>query len=324
MSRAAKRDPLVIGLIGILGIAVVLIGLFRLDDLPFVNSGQVGYRADFTDAGGLRTGDPVEISGIRVGAVRRIDIAANHVVIEFRVGGPVRLGSTTTAGIKVGSLLGAKYLEVEPHGSGRLAHGATIPLARTTAAYDVVEAFSQLTETAGAIDKKRVAQALDTIATTFAGSPSHVRGVLHGLATFSAAIASRDTEVKELLRHARGTTEVLARRRGDIGHLVSATNQVLAELATRRTAIHRLLVTTTALADQLDGVVTDNQATLNPALRDLHGVVTLLAQRQHQLGETVRNLDVFLRVFTNTLGSGRWFDAIIPNVGTAITLGGAR
>lgn len=323
MSAVRPRDPLRLGLIGTLAVVVVLLGLFRLDSLPFIGAGRVGYRADFADAGGLRSGDPVEISGVRVGAVSGIAIEADHVVISFRIRTHVHLGATTAAGVKVGSLLGAKYLELEPHGAGSLAHGATIPLNRTTAAYDIVEAFSQLTETAGEIDKKHVAEALNTIADTFAGSPSHVRGVLHGLADFSAAIADRDSEVKDLLRHARVTTEVLAKRRGDIGHLITASNKILGELSTRRAAIHRLLTTTTALAAELQGVVTDNQAALNPALNNLHGVIDMLAHRQAEISATVKNMDVFTRAFTNTVGSGAWFDAIIPNVGTRVTFGGA-
>lgn len=319
-----RRDPLFAALLGIVVIAVLVIGVFRVDALPFGSSRTTTYRAEFSDAGGLKPGDPVEISGIKVGTVRDIEVSSTHVLISFGVRHDIRLGGGSHAAVKVGSLLGAKYLEVEPSGTGRMDDGATIPLARTTPAYDIVEAFSQLTETAEEIDKNKVAQALDTITNTFRDSPAQIRGAMSGLADLSATIADRDSEVKDLLRHARVTTAVLAQRRGDIGDLLVSSRRLLAELDGRRAAIHRLLVTTTALADQLDGLVSDNQATLTPALNQLHGVVAMLQARQDQLRMTVKNMEIFTRVFTNTVGSGPWFDAIIPNLPTRVSIGSSK
>lgn len=321
MSRRTPRDPLSVAVLGLVMIAVLVLGAFRLDQLPFGSGRTETYRAAFTDAGGLKDGDPVEVSGIKVGTVRQITVSRTHVVIEFRVRHAIRLGEESRAAVKVGSLLGAKYLDIDPRGGGRLDAGALIPLERTTPAYDIVAAFAQLTETAEDIDKKAVAEALDTITSAFQDSPQEIRGAVRGLADLSTVIAERDDEVKELLRHARVTTEVLAERRGDIRKLLSASDLLLGELGGRREAIDRLLTTTSELARQLDGLVAENQATLAPALKQLHSVVAVLNARQAQLGLTIKNMENFTRVFINTVGTGPWFDGLIPNLPTRISIG---
>jgi phospholipid/cholesterol/gamma-HCH transport system substrate-binding protein len=318
-----RRDPLRAGVLGVLVLAALVLAVFRIDALP-IGGRTTTYRAELTDAGGLEAGDPVEVSGIEVGSVSGIDVDRTHVVVSFRVDHDVRLGRTSRAAVKVGSLLGAKYLELEPAGPGRLEGGAVIPLSRTTPAYDIVEAFEQLTTTTEEIDKAVVARALDAVSSTFRGTGEDVRGAVRGLADLSATIADRDAEVRELLAHARGTTQVLAERRGDVRALLRSTDLLLAELDARRDAIRRLLTTTSALTRELDGLVADNERTLTPALRELRGVVAVLEGRQKQLRSTLRNMEIFTRVFTNTIGSGPWFDALISNIPTRISLGGDR
>lgn len=317
-----RPDPLRVGLLGLLALVLVVIGIFRIDDLPFSGS-RTTYTAQFADASGLRSGDPVEISGVKVGSVTSIGIEKTQVLVEFRVDGEIRLGSDSSAAVKVGSLLGSKYLEIEPAGDGRLEDGV-IELARTKPAYDIVEAFAELTETTEDIDKVAVARALDTISETFRGSTGDTRGVIRGLADLSATVADRDQEVRELLQHARATTTELAGRRGDISKLLRNTSLLLGELGERRDAIHRLLTTTSTLSRQLRGLVADSQGTLTPALRDLQVVVASLDERQDELRATLKNMEIFSRVFTNTLGSGPWFDAVIPNLPTRISIGGGR
>lgn len=316
-------DPLRVGVLGLLGLVLVVLAVFRVDDLPFLG-GRATYTAVFADASGLKEGDPVEISGIEVGSVSSIGIAKTQVEVAFRIDDGVRLGQDSRAAVKVGSLLGSKYLEIVPAGTGRLPDDGVIPLGRTTPAYDIVEAFAELTETTEEIDKEAVASALDTISETFRGSTGDTRGVVRGLADLSATVADRDQEVRELLSRARRTTTELAGRRSDIDTLLRSTNLLLGELDARRDAIRGLLTTTTALSQQLRGLVSDNQATLTPALRDLQVVVASLEQRQDDLRATLTNMEIFSRVFTNTVGSGPWFDAIIPNLPTRISLGGNR
>ena len=95
----------------------------------------------------------------------------------------------------------------------------------------------------------------------------------------------------------------------------------------RRQLIDDILTNTQTLSAQLAGLVQDNTAALTPALTQLSTVTDIMSRNNEQLGATVANLAPFVRVFTNTLGNGRWFDSfvdnLIPGVVSSVLCGGA-
>lgn len=312
------RNPKWIATIGLVGSALLLALAFRASDLPWFAPDRTSYSATFSDAGGLRAGDPVQVAGVVVGEVESIDVEADHVVVDFEMDADIELGDRTTTAIQVGSLLGQKYLDVTPLGEGRLDAESTIPLERTTPAYDVVAAFEDLTDITAKVDADQLADSLDVLADTFRNSGPQVRGALRGLSRFSKVIASRDRELEELVEHADATAGVLDARRGDVVALIKASNLLLIELERRKAAVHALLVDTTALAEELRGLVADNQEALTPALRRLESVTRLLADHQRDLRAVVRNSHNYIATFNNVVGSGPWFDVVIPRLPNSV------
>jgi phospholipid/cholesterol/gamma-HCH transport system substrate-binding protein len=303
------RNPVVIGAVGLSVIAAMLLLAFNIDDLPLL-AGR-SYSAALTEAGGLKPGDDVRIAGVKVGKVTAVGLDGDHVRVDFRVGRSTRLGDKTTASVRIKTILGQKFLAVEPAGSGELHE---IPVGRTTPAYDVVEAFSDLGTTTGAIDTDQLAQALDTVSTTFRDSPEEVRAAVDGLGRLSRTIASRDAELRQLLEHANGVTGVLAARNKELVALLGDGDLLLQELRKRREAIHTLLVSTVTLSRELTGLVRDNRAAIRPALANLEKVLATLQANQDNLDRSIKLLAPFVRVFADTTGNGRWFDTYIQNI----------
>ena len=50
-------------------------------------------------------------------------------------------------------------------------------------------------------------------------------------------------------------------------------------------------------------------------------VTDILSRNRAALGQTINNLAPFVRVFTNTLGNGRWFDSFVDNLLPAVVGG---
>ncbi|MGW7261442.1 MCE family protein [Streptomyces sp. NPDC054834] len=320
------RNPVVIGAVGLTVLALLTVAAFNADSLPFIGGGRT-YSAAFSEAGGLRPGDEVRIAGVKVGKVEDVDLDGDHVKVTFKVKGDPRFGTQTGASIRVKTILGAKYLALSPKGPGQLKPGSEIPLGRTVSAYDVVQAFSDLTTTSEKVDTGRLAKALDTISTTFQDSPTEVRASIKGLSRISRTVASRDKALSELLRHAKGTTGVLADRSADFTALVDDGDKLFQEISKRRKAIHNLLKTSAALGIELSGLVEDNDKEIGPALGGLNHVVQMLERNQASLDRSVKLLAPYVRVFTNTLGNGRWFDSYVQNLVAAPVAprtGGAR
>jgi len=308
----SSRNPLPIGAIGLAVIMVLLWGAFNASKLPIIGSGTE-YTAYFTEDAGLIAGNDVRIAGVKVGTVTSTSLEKGEVKVRFKIKNAY-LGDQTTAAIKLKTLLGTKVLALDPAGTSKLNPDNSIPVSRTTTPFDVYPAFTQLTQTVEAINTTQLSKAFLTLADDFKGSPASVKPVLAGLTRLSTTIASRDAELRTLLSRARDVTGVLASRDQQLQLLLSDGGLLLDELNSRRDAIHSLLVNTTVLSQQLEGLVSDNQKTIGPMLDNLDGVLSLLQKNQDNLDRGLQLLAPFYRVFNNAVGNGRWFDNYIQNL----------
>jgi len=325
----SSRNPTVIGAIGLVAIGALLWAAFNAAKLPIIGGGTV-YSAQFSEAAGLRANDEVRVAGVKVGTVSSVGLEGDHVKVKFRVK-HAYIGDQSTLAIKIKTLLGAKYLAIDSLGDAKqktskeigppCSDGTLKSGCRTTSPYDIYPAFQQLTETVGDIDTAKLGQAFETLAETFQNTPESVRDVVSGLSRLSHTVASRDAQLRSLLAQAKNVTGVLADRDQQITKLLSDGNLLLGELTLRRDSIHALLQNTSLLTAQLEGLVSDNQATLKPALDQLHGVLQLLQDNQDSLDRGLAVLAPFYRVFANTLGNGRWFDTYIQNLSIPGLLG---
>ncbi|PZS32819.1 MAG: ABC transporter substrate-binding protein [Pseudonocardiales bacterium] len=309
MTLSRPRHPIAIGIAGLVVLALLATAAYNADNLPIIGGGTV-YTAQFSDAAGLRAGDPVYIAGVEVGRVTAVKLAGDRVRALLRVR-DAWLGDQTNAAIEIKSLLGARSVSLDPRGQRALDPRTPIPLARTASPYDVVEALSGLSGTLQQTDTAQLAQSLQTLADTFRATPADVRGTLNGLSRLSETIAGRDQQIHHLLAGTEALTGVLAGRNAEFERLLADGNLLLAEVRRRREAISALLTDVQALSVQLRGLVADNSAQLRPALQQLDRVAAVLQRNQLNLDRGLQLEPVFIRLFTNTLGNGRWFDNYI-------------
>jgi phospholipid/cholesterol/gamma-HCH transport system substrate-binding protein len=325
MARESKpfrdRNPVTIGAISLTVIAALVFLAFNAQSLPLIGGGTV-YRAQFSEAAGLKPDDPVRVAGVKVGQVESLALEDGAVTVEFRVKDAF-VGDRSEAAIKIETVLGAKYMALVPRGASELDPERPIPVDRTASPYDVVEAFADLSSTVQEIDTAQLAGSFEVLSETFTDTPDEVRASLQGLARLSDTIASRDAQLRELLSATRQVTQVLADRNGEFTQLILDSNVLLTEVQERRALIDSILTNTQELARQLSGLVADNREALTPALQQLSTVTDILSRNRAALAQTVTELAPFVRVFTNTLGNGRWFDSFVNDllptvVGTAV------
>ena len=94
--------------------------------LPFQETEVAGsdtYRleAAFTHLGDLRVGASVEVAGVPVGRVRKIELDERyHAAVTMDVKAGVRLSADTFASIRTKGLIGGKYVLLEPGGDERI------------------------------------------------------------------------------------------------------------------------------------------------------------------------------------------------------------
>lgn len=105
-------------LIGALVIVIAVLFLSYSYRVANVGAGSGGYEVSalFSGIGGLQAGDDVQISGVKIGSVSSVDLdpetylARVYIMIE----GDVQLPLDTAALISSESLLGGRFLALEP------------------------------------------------------------------------------------------------------------------------------------------------------------------------------------------------------------------
>lgn len=150
MKRYAMET--VVGIFVVIGIVCVGYMTIKLGKLPFFTDDGYSLSARFRSVSGLRMGSPVEVHGIQVGTVKRLDIDQEKemAVIRVHIRNDVTVFDDGSAAIKTSGLIGDKYVKIEPGGSGApLADGGWIT--ETSSPLDIEDiigkyAFGSVTE----------------------------------------------------------------------------------------------------------------------------------------------------------------------------------
>src|SRR6266540_605873 len=309
MKRLKDRNQATVGFVALVLIVLAVLAAFNADDLPIIGGGTT-YTAEFSESAGLKPGNEVRVAGVKVGDVRKVRLARNKVLVDFKLR-DVAIGDQSTVAIQIKTLLGDKYLAVTSFGDHPQSPNGVISRARTLAPFDIVPAVSQLSRTVDKIDTNQLAQSFQVISETFAHTPQSMRDALTGLSQLSATLSTRDAELARLLGNTAALSKTVADRDSQLQKLFADATLLLDELNRRRDAVAALLTGTRALAGQLQGLVADNQKQLKPALDELTKVTTILQRNQDNLSQSLHNLAPYVRMFNNVIGNGRWFEGYI-------------
>ena len=311
MKLFSERNPMVIGAVGLVSVFVLVLAALEWQKLPFLNQGRT-VSAYFADAGGLRTGNGVEVSGFPVGKVSSIDLDGPGVLVKFKVDNSIHLGNRTEAAIKTKGLLGSKILDVIPRGEGQLE--GTIPMDRTMSPYQLPDALGDLATTISGLNTDQLSGSLATLAKTFAHTPPDLRNAVQGVARFAQTLDERDAHLRTLLDNAAKATGVLAKRTDQVVSLVKDTNALLAQLRTQSAALDQIWMNISAASRQLQGFIAENRQELRPALDKLNGVLTIIDNRKERLQKAIPMVNAYVMSLGESVASGPFFKAYVVNL----------
>lgn len=181
--------------------------------------------AEVSRAYTLFPGSPVRVLGVEVGYIDdiRISEASNSVFIDLRVEEDVQLPADVAAIIIPETMLGERYVQLEPpYDSGpTMPDGGEIPRERTVVPREFDEVLSSLNQFVGGLDPDEVARLVTNLAEVLDANGAQFGETLdsaHGainvlqdndedlirlaqrLSELNQTIASRDTEIAQLLR----------------------------------------------------------------------------------------------------------------------------
>ena len=254
-----RAQPVPIGAVGLLVIAVLLCPGFQRLEPAAHRRRRPTYSAAFSEAGGLKPDDDVRIAGVKVGKVdrgrprRRPRPGRLH-------GSPsdAAFGPQTGASIRMKTILGQKYLALEPAGAGparrRTARsrcrGRVAPTTSSTRSPTSPRRPSDRHRPAGQVPETSSPPSSRT------ARPDVKAAARRAVAACPAPSPAATTSCAGCSPRANSVTG--ARRRAATSRsstLIKDADLLLVELDARRDAIHTLFLNTSALAQQLTGLV---------------------------------------------------------------------
>lgn len=300
------------GLIGSVLIVAGVLSAQNYDRIPYVAAHRE-YRAYFSEAAGLKPGAPVQVAGIQVGKISNLELRGDKVLVQFSAEG-VRLGNQTEAAIKTKTVLGAKFIELRPRGAVELGPNDSIGVEHTSTPYVLPDTLGDLTKAISGLNTDDLTAALRVLSSSIDAAQPQLATALDGVARLSDSVGSRDQLLRDLLSHASGVTQVLAKRSDQLNQLVLDGNTLFAALDARKSAIATLLTNLSAVSNQLRTVVAENRDQLGPVLDRFNSVLDLLDNRKTEIQKSLKLLTQYAQSLGESVASGPFFKAYVVNL----------
>ncbi|MCT7658441.1 MCE family protein [Mycobacterium deserti] len=298
-----------------LGVVAVTVVALLIGAMLLVKVAGVGYRhytAHFLQAAALQVGNPITIAGIPVGEVTSMELAGDHVEAGLRVRGDVPLGAQSRAIIKITTILGSRYLSLQPAGEGSVPDN-TFDLEHTDVPYDLQEALADVTTTYEQVDSDRFAETLGILGKQLQTLPPVIPQALTNTHRLSTIIAERRDQLGSLLETTETVTNTLHRQQATIGSLIRQGNTLVGEFVTRRATFHAMMDALTNLVETLSGIVIDDRPELEDLLRNVRELSGMLGKHDDLLRSTLQSGPVALRGLANATGTGNAVGFNAPN-----------
>jgi virulence factor Mce-like protein len=298
-----------------LGVTAIAVVAVLIGAMLIVKVADVGYRqytARFQQAAALKAGNPITVAGFPVGEVKSMKLAGDHVEAKLKVRNDVALGEDSRAVIKVTTILGSRYLALQPAGSGSLPDN-TFDLTHTEVPYDLQEALGDVTTTFEQVDSDKFAQTLSILGNQMSGLPAVVPQALQNTHTLATIIADRRDQLGSLLETTNLVGNTLRRQQSTIGNLVNQGNDLIGEFVTRRASFQAMLAALTNLVQTLSGIVVDDRPQLEQLLTNLRDLSDMLGKHDDLLRSVLQSGPVALRGLTNATGTGNAVELYVSN-----------
>jgi phospholipid/cholesterol/gamma-HCH transport system substrate-binding protein len=294
-----------------------------------INQATVTYRALFTDASGLRPGDDVDISGVRVGRVTGEKLAGpagtcgngqhypDDALVTFEIDKTQRFTTAASANIRYEDLLGARFLAIEQAKPSpqQMATGSTFCPSNTSPALSLTELFDGFEPLFNALTPKQANQLASDVVAVFQGEGGGITALLTNIATLTKNLSDRDGLIGQVIDNLDVVIGGVAQHSGDLATLINELQSLTSGLSADRHQIADSLNGLNDVATSLNGLISKGEPVLHHDIGDLYLVAGTLVKNQKTLQAAVQALPKGAAAFTRALGYGSWLNGYICSLG---------
>ena len=300
------------------GVLVVTIG-----NLDFGTTRE--YRAEFTDATGVVKGDDIRIAGVKVGTVKKVEIAdRTRALVTFSVQDTTALSTATRADIRYRNLVGQRYIALSNQigDSARLAEGATIPVTRTSPALDLTVLFNGFKPLFEALTPSDINQLSYEIVQVFQGEGGTLEGLLSHTASVTSTLADRDQIISALIDNLNEVLAHLGSRDDQLNRLITTFRTFVGGLKDDRQAILGSLDQISTLSVETADLVDSIREPFVEDVKQLRAVAENLDRNKAELDRALQVLPIKLEKVGRTAIYGSWFNFYLCQFQGKVTVAG--
>ncbi|UFS94545.1 MCE family protein [Nocardia huaxiensis] len=297
--------------LGVLGVVIICALLLASTVFRAVGVGEKTIKAEFAQTAGIKVGDKVDVSGVPVGTVADMELENDHVLISLSVKDSVKLGPDAHASIKMATLLGARFIDLDP-GDGSGLKGGRIPKSNTSVPYNLADVVQEGTPKFEQLDTVKLAESLNLINQQLGDTPELTVQALDSMGALAKTINDRQDAVDQLLKDLDTVTRVLGDNRNSILLVITQGEAIANRVMERQSLLKSLLDNISTLSLQLQQIGTENDGQFGPTLEQLNTMAEGLQKNKDNLDKLLSIMPPSLRQFNNAFGNGNYGEVALP------------
>ncbi|MBB1041164.1 MAG: MlaD family protein [Dietzia sp.] len=270
------------------------------------------YAAEFANAGGVRTGDPVLVAGVPSGRVDSLTLEHGLAVVGFRLDRGQDLGEASTATIGLKSILGNRFLEVTPAGGGDLGPHRRIGVERTTSPYMIDDIGGAVTDLAEELDTRAVSAMIDSLDSILPQDAGAAGQSIDDVSAALGLLAREDARMSGVVTTTRELTGVLVSQEAGIRALTDQSLVLVTVLTQRREALSSLVSSLEDLATRVRVLLDEEAEDVDRVLGNMRSISETYQRNIDAMDEVLTRMPPGLRAVTDAAGNGPWTDVATP------------
>ncbi len=272
--------------------------------------------ASFDDATNLGSGDPVKLSGVRIGTVASVELDRGTAVVSFKVDRDVSLPVDSSVSVQAQDLLGRRQLRLDPgSASAMLDDGDTMEV--TSSAVHLGDLVNELGPLLEAVRPEQANSLVTALNDAVQGNRDTISGLTNDLATVLDTAASRSETIASLTDDYALLVDEVASRDQSLQRLLDNLVLLTETFQASEGVLVDALDTIPAATDSLRALLEDNAANVDSILADLTLVTQSLRPALDDVDFVVAGLPTVLRDVWSLVDDGEYvkinFSCVAPN-----------
>jgi phospholipid/cholesterol/gamma-HCH transport system substrate-binding protein len=264
-----------------------------------LGSHPITITAHFADVLDLVPQSAVKVNDVSVGKVESISLDGWFAKVKLAINGDVDLPANAFASLEQTSLLGEKYIELQPPTDGsapsttRLATGDDIPIQHTGRNPEVEEVLGALSLVLNGGGLQQIHTIVDELDKALNGKTTQARDLLTQLVTLTGDLDKQKDDITTAITNVNNLAATLNAQKAVITTTLDTLPGALKILSDDRDQLVGLLQSLSTLGQTAGSIIQQSQTNFVSALQELDPVATQLADSGKNLTTSLKILLTF-------------------------------